>query len=105
VRQGVQASARFDEALRERPTLDIPLSQIVITDDERDAFVRDDQEIEELAVRIRQEGLVQPVVLSQAQVGQYRVIVGHRRIEACKRLGWRSIPAIIRDDIGLHDSA
>jgi hypothetical protein len=104
-RKGAQASARFDEAMRERPTEDIPLSRITISDDERDAFLEDDHEIAELAVRIRQEGLVQPVVLNRAPEGQYQVIVGHRRIEACKRLGWRSIPAIIRDDIGLQNPA
>jgi len=100
-RKGVQASARFDEAVQGRPTEDILLSQIVISDDERIAFLAEDHEIEELAIRIRQEGLVQPVVLSRAQDGRFRIIVGHRRIEACKRLGWRSIPAIIRDDIRL----
>ena len=103
-RKGVQASARFDEAVSERPTEDIPLSQIIFSVEEQDAFLGDDQEIEELAVRIRREGLVQPVVLSRAQDGQHRVIVGHRRVEACKRLGWRSIPAVIRDEIGLDDS-
>jgi hypothetical protein len=103
-RKGVQASARFDEAVRERPTEDIPLGQIVVNHDEQNAFLGDDHEIEELAARIRKEGLVQPVVLSPAQGGQYRIIVGHRRVEACKRLGWRSIPAIIRDDVRLDDS-
>jgi ParB-like chromosome segregation protein Spo0J len=44
---------------------------------------------------------MQPVVLGRAQVGQFRVIVGHRRVEGCKRLGWCSIPTIIRDDIWL----
>jgi small-conductance mechanosensitive channel len=102
-RKGVQASARFDEALKDRPTEDVPLGKIIISEEERDQFLSDDHEIEELAAKIRQEGLVQPIVLSRARGGQYRVIVGHRRVDACKRLGWRSIPAIIRDDIGLSE--
>lgn len=52
--------------------------------------------MDELAGRIRQEGLIQPVVLNQIDNGRYRVIAGHRRIEACKRLRWHSVPAIVR---------
>jgi hypothetical protein len=96
-RKGVQASARYDEAAYPRPTVDIPLSQIEISDQERRELLDDDQAIAELADRIKAEGLVQPVVLNWVQEGQYRVIVGHRRVEACKRLGWRSLPAVVRE--------
>ena len=56
-----------------------------------------EQEIAKLAERINAEGLVQPVVLHRVQEGQYRIIAGHMRVEACKRLGWRSVPAVIRE--------
>jgi hypothetical protein len=26
------------------------------------------------------------------------IITGHVRVEACKQLGWHSLPAVIRDD-------
>jgi small-conductance mechanosensitive channel len=96
-RKGVQASARYDEAERERPTVEVPLSEIVITGKEWAAFVDSEQDIAKLAARIKTEGLIQPVVLHLAEDGQYRVIAGHLRVEACKRLGWRSLPAIIRN--------
>jgi ParB family chromosome partitioning protein len=41
--------------------------------------------------------LVQPVVLNRVAEGEYRIVAGHLRVEACKRLGWRSLPAIVRD--------
>jgi small conductance mechanosensitive channel len=96
-RKGVQASARYDEAALQRPTVDIPLGQIEMTDEERKSFLGNEQEIAELADRIKEEGLIQPVVLNQVKEGQYRIIAGHMRVEACKRLGWRSLPAIVRD--------
>jgi small-conductance mechanosensitive channel len=102
-RKGVQTAARFDEATRERPTVDVALSQIVMSAEEREAFLRDEQEIEGLMIRIRQDGLIQPVVLNQMQDGRYRIIAGHRRIEACKRLGWRSLPAIVKDHQSAND--
>ncbi|UCC61543.1 MAG: mechanosensitive ion channel [Anaerolineae bacterium] len=94
-RKGVQASARYDEAERDRPTVDVPLSQIVVSDEEKAAFLGSEQDILELATRIRAEGLIQPVVLSQMDDGQYRVMAGHMRVEECKRLGWHSLPAVV----------
>ena len=94
-RKGVQASARYDEAERERPTVDVSLSQIVMSDEERASFLGSEQAIAELAARISAEGLIQPIVLAQMDDGQYQVVAGHMRVEACKRLGWRSLPAIV----------
>jgi hypothetical protein len=96
-RKGVQASARYDEAAQQQPTVNVPLSQIEINDEERTGLLSNEQEIAELADRIKGKGLVQPVVLNRIQEGQYRIIAGHRRVEACKRLGWRSLPAVIKE--------
>ena len=97
-RKGVQAYARYDEADVERPTVDVFLSQIVMTDQERETILGNEPDIVELTAKIREEGLIQPVVLRQTTDGQYRIIAGHMRIEACKRLGWRSLPAVIRKE-------
>jgi small-conductance mechanosensitive channel len=95
-RKGVQASARYEEAAQPRPTVDVPLSQIEISEEERSSLLDDEREIAELAGRIKEEGLVQPVVLYQLAEGRYRIIAGHMRVEACKRLGWRSLPAVVK---------
>jgi hypothetical protein len=96
-RKGVQASARYDEAGAQRPTVDVLLGQIVTTEKERASFLGSEEDITELANRIKEEGLIQPVVLSQTKDGQYRIVAGHMRVEACKRLGWRSLPAVVRE--------
>lgn len=96
-RKGVQASARHEEADVQRPTLDIPLGQIVVNDRDRVCLLAGEQEIGELAARIQAEGLIQPVVLDRSRDGQYQVAAGHMRVEACKRLGWHSLPAIVRE--------
>ena len=103
IRKGVQATARYEEAEVQRPTVDIPLSQIAISLQDHQAFLNTDQDIADLAAKedgyilIKAEGLIQPVVLEADGQGQFRVIAGHMRVEACKRLGWRSVPAIIRE--------
>jgi small-conductance mechanosensitive channel len=95
-RKGVQATARYGEADLDRPTVSVPLSEIRLGQQERESFFGNEQEISELADRIREEGLIQPIVLNETGPGEYRVVAGHMRVEACKRLGWRSVPAVVR---------
>jgi hypothetical protein len=95
-RKGVQASARHGEADHPKQTEDVLLSQVVMKEEERADLVGSDEVIAELADRINQDGLIQPVVLAQTGPDEYRIVAGHMRVEACKRLGWRSLPAIVR---------
>jgi small-conductance mechanosensitive channel len=95
-RKGVQASARYEEADLDRPTVPVPLSEIRMTAQEQEDFLDSEEDIAELADRIKEEGLIQPVVVSEVRPGEYRIVAGHMRVEACKRLGWRSVPAIVR---------
>ncbi len=61
------------------------------------------QELEQLADSIRQNGLLQPVLLRRDS-GGYVLIAGERRWRACKMAGLRTIPAIIQD-VSPRDSA
>ncbi|HPT83079.1 MAG TPA: nucleoid occlusion protein [Limnochordia bacterium] len=56
----------------------------------------DEESLAELAESIRVHGLLQPIMLRRAPIG-YELIVGERRLRACKQLGWEMIPAIVRD--------
>jgi small-conductance mechanosensitive channel len=97
-RKGVQASARFDEAEKTRATIDVPLSELLIDEEGKRYLKANEAEVAVLAERIKAEGLIQPVVLKLLDSGDYQVIVGHMRVEACKRLGWRTVPAVVRDE-------
>ena len=57
----------------------------------------DPRDVEQLARSIAVNGLLQPIIVMRAS-GQdgYEILSGHLRFEACKSLGWRSIPAIVR---------
>jgi len=56
----------------------------------------DEDALEELAVSIREVGLLQPVVVRQVMPGRYELIMGERRWRACQRAGLEHIPAIVR---------
>jgi len=96
-RKGVQASARFGEAELPKATIDLPLSEIVFGEEDKAYLRANEGEIDILAERIRSEGLIQPVVVTQTDEGLYRVVAGHMRVAACKQLGWRSVPAVLRE--------
>ena len=60
--------------------------------------VFDPEDVELLAQGIKAEGLLQPiVVVKNVTTGQYEVLAGHLRLEACKKLGWKKVPAIVRE--------
>jgi ParB family chromosome partitioning protein len=61
----------------------------------RKAF-RDD-ELDELAESIRQKGLVQPLIVLEADGNKYEIVAGERRWRAAQRAGVHMVPVIIRE--------
>lgn len=63
----------------------------------RTVFV--DEKIEELAQTIKTHGIIQPIIVRKidAQDEEYEIIAGERRWRAVQKLGWETIPAIIRE--------
>lgn len=53
-------------------------------------------QVQELAEKIAQLGLLQPIVVDRREDGQFNVIAGHLRLAACKSLGWKTISGIVK---------
>ncbi len=60
-----------------------------------------DEKISELAASIKSCGLLQPVMVRRTEKG-YQIVVGERRVLACRRLGWKKISAAV---VTLNDDA
>ena len=74
---------------------DIPLDQISPNPDQpRSTF--DEDALEELAVSIRELGIIQPLSLRKTGNDTYQIIVGERRYRAALMAGLTSVPAYIR---------
>lgn len=58
---------------------------------------RNGVENEELKESVKENGLLQPIIVRPFSAGTYEIISGHRRVEVCKELGIQTIPAIVRD--------
>ena len=52
----------------------------------------DNGSIKGLMLSIRDKGLLEPIIVRPAEDG-FEVVAGMRRFEACKKLGWRRLPA------------
>jgi len=56
----------------------------------------DDDKLEELVTSIRDNGVLQPIVVQKVEAG-YKLVVGERRWRASKKAGLKKIPAVIRE--------
>ena len=58
---------------------------------------RDGIENEELKDSVKENGLLEPIIVRSFSASTFEIISGHRRVEACKELGIQTVPAIVRD--------
>lgn len=87
----VQSVSEQDGELRELP---VELVQRGKYQPRRDM---DPQALEELAESIKQQGIMQPIVVRPIGEGRYEIIAGERRWRACQLAQMDRVPAIIRD--------
>lgn len=57
----------------------------------------DKEALEELSESIKENGLLQPILVREYAEGRYQIIAGERRFRACKLAGLTEIPAIVLD--------
>jgi len=54
-------------------------------------------ELEELAISIREYGVIQPLIVAPAVNGTFTLIAGERRWQAARRAGLKNVPVVIRN--------
>ena len=62
--------------------------------------VRDDSDMQRLMESIKEYGVIVPILVRPNPIeggAKYEIVSGHRRYEACKRLGIEDIPVIVRN--------
>jgi ParB/RepB/Spo0J family partition protein len=76
--------------------VDVPLSQIEIGERRR----QDYGDIAGLAQGIKRVGLLEPIIVERnGGEDHYRLVAGERRLRAAWHLGWKTIPAQLREDL------
>ncbi|HEX8162159.1 MAG TPA: ParB/RepB/Spo0J family partition protein [Pyrinomonadaceae bacterium] len=56
-----------------------------------------ERQLEELAQSIKENGIVQPILIRKISGSRYQLVAGERRWRAAQQAGLRRIPAIVRD--------
>ena len=99
VREEVKASAQAGETVVAAPAsglADIPVADIApLPGQPRTHF--DDEALDQLAASIAQRGVIQPVIVTPAGKGRFRLVAGERRWRAAQRARLHAIPAIVRE--------
>lgn len=88
---GTVEEAEREGSLRELPVGDIKPNRY----QPRRAF--DPAALRELKESIASNGLIQPIVVRQGARGDYELVAGERRWRVVKELGWKKVPAVVRD--------
>jgi len=79
----------------------LPLDQIKAAEHQpRTHF--DHARLAELSASIRENGILQPIIVRQVGSAQYTIIAGERRFRASKLAGLEEVPAVIRDTTDLE---
>lgn len=61
--------------------------------------VIDDEEMEQLMESIKENGVLTPIIVTHLDLrtNKFDIVSGHRRYEACKKLGIKTIPVIFKE--------
>jgi len=57
----------------------------------------DDGKLDELAETIRNQGIIQPLVVRSREKGGFELVAGERRWRAAQRAGLHQVPAVVRE--------
>lgn len=57
----------------------------------------DEEKIRELSSSIKEQGIIQPLIVTQASTGKYELIAGERRLRAAKMAGLSEVPIVIKN--------
>jgi ParB family chromosome partitioning protein len=99
-RLGKGLGALLGEMLEEQETADLPIREVELARVRPNPFQPrrefDDEALGELEASIRENGLLQPIVLRPAGRG-FELVAGERRFRALQRLNWETVPAIVRE--------
>ncbi|MCF7974296.1 MAG: ParB/RepB/Spo0J family partition protein [Phycisphaerae bacterium] len=92
------SKAKVEVFVPEKPSRtvqEIPIEAISVNPHQARTYW-DEEKLQELAMSIQANGIVQPVVVRKTPTG-YQLIAGERRFRASKRIGKTTIPAFIRE--------
>ncbi len=85
-----------EEVVSDSPYFQCPIESIV-PNREQPRKLFDKEGLDELADSIREQGVIQPLIVRKMDGGQYELIAGERRLKASKLVGLDKVPVVMVD--------
>jgi len=99
-RLGKGLGALLGDVLDAPAGVELPLEDVAVQQIEPNRFQPrvefDSDAIKDLKASIKQNGLIQPLVVRRSP-GGFELVAGERRLRAVRDLGWEKVPAVIRE--------
>lgn len=92
--QGI--SALFGDQPKDEAFFECSINQIV-PNKHQPRMLFDQEELGELADSIRQNGVIQPLIVSRISKKKFGLIAGERRLRASRIAGLKTVPVVVRD--------
>jgi ParB family chromosome partitioning protein len=89
------SSAKTEKIISEQASLEIDVS-LIITSPYQPRTIFEEESLKSLVESIREQGVIQPILVRNYEINKYELIAGERRLRAAKILGHKKIPAIIK---------
>lgn len=84
--------------MKDKETIEYVNTELLVPFKDHPFQLRDGEEKEQLLESIKTQGTIEPLIVRPSfPAGKYEIINGHRRMEACKELGIKNVPVIVRD--------
>ncbi len=55
-----------------------------------------EKDLEELAESIKENGIIQPLIVAELENGEYELVAGERRLRASKKIGMEQVPVVVK---------
>lgn len=55
-----------------------------------------EKDLDELAESIRENGIIQPLIVAELENGEYELVAGERRLRASKKIGLEQVPVVVK---------
>ncbi|MFN3198482.1 MAG: ParB/RepB/Spo0J family partition protein [Bradymonadia bacterium] len=88
--------AADEESTKAGRPLEVPIGQVGQADHQPRTAFREES-LQELVDSIRTNGVIQPIIVRQADTNAYIIIAGERRWRAAQRAGLERVPIVIRE--------
>jgi ParB/RepB/Spo0J family partition protein len=95
-------STKIEEEFQTDQIVDIPIHKLVVNP-YQPRLSMDPDTVRELALTIKEHGLLQPIAVMPMDGDKYMIRYGHRRVEACKILHHKTIKAIVKAGEGNNE--